>query len=330
MADIVHRINGHVATREWMHQFATDPSGFMTKVVESQDTDNQELVEPARVVEDEDAVQEDETRPDYPFHAFDKLDEVLHLQDRHPSAVYDIVEIGAGQGKLTKALKRVLPGGTRFAAVEPNNDRRTEFRHFVSDVPVFDGTASATTLPNESVGNIAIGHAFHCMAKANALDEFHRILVPNGRLGIMLNTGDFNSCPFMQDVERVVKSFNAAYVPSQPNHDQLQQIFHDRPHLFSPMQSQRIDTVFSASVDGIVDYLMSTCVMANLSHRRQTDVRLSIARLIEMNPDVTEDDHGEHKLELPCLVELHWVQKAQALQDIPAQQHPDDVVMQSC
>ncbi|RHY31363.1 hypothetical protein DYB32_007931 [Aphanomyces invadans] len=130
----------------------------------------------------------------------------------------------------------------------------------------------------------------------------------------MLNTGDFNSSPFMEEVERVVRSFNAAYVPTQPNQLQLQEIFHDRPNLFTPLESEHIDTVFSASVDGIVNYLMSTCVLVNLSHRRQTDVRLSIARLIEMNPDVTEDEHGQKKLDLPCKVEFHWVEKVQSHQ----------------
>ncbi|KAF0698330.1 Aste57867_11050 [Aphanomyces stellatus] len=253
----------------------------------------------------------DNARPDYPIHAFFKLKDFLHRSDRPHSALYDVVEIGAGQGKLTRALKRALPKHTRFAAVEADADLRTEFQHFISGVPVFDGSASNTSLPDESVCNIAIGHSFHYMESKNALDEFHRILVPNGRLGIMLNKGDFNVCPFMQEVERILKSFNAAYVPNQSSRE-LEDIFHERPFLFTPMQSERISTVHSASVDGIVNYLMSTCVISNLSHRRQTDVRLSISRLIETNPDV-RIENGQHMLDLPCEVEFHWVEKREVL-----------------
>ncbi|KAF0698328.1 Aste57867_11048 [Aphanomyces stellatus] len=41
MADIAHRIQGHVDTRMWMRHFCADPAAFMEKVVASQESDTQ-------------------------------------------------------------------------------------------------------------------------------------------------------------------------------------------------------------------------------------------------------------------------------------------------
>ncbi|CAK4635346.1 hypothetical protein LEN26_007080 [Aphanomyces euteiches] len=255
----------------------------------------------------------EKARPDYPARALANLNSFLHLDDQsHTTGLIDVVEVGAGRGKLTKALKRVLPKQTRFVALEKDASLRNELQSLVPGVPVYQGCANETNLPDASVRNIVIGHAFHCMADANALGELHRVLVPNGRLSILLNTADFNSSPFMNEVEYVVKSFNAAYTPHEEARA-LQDIFHECPLLFSKMESREIRTVLTASVEGIVEYLMSTCVISDLSHRRQTDVRLSIARLIEMNPDVRLEN-GRRILDLPCVVEMHYVEKRQALE----------------
>ncbi|OQR87791.1 hypothetical protein ACHHYP_08029 [Achlya hypogyna] len=251
----------------------------------------------------------DQARPDYPSSAIAPLKSVLHIEtDVRKKPLYDVVDVGAGTGKLTRALKRLLPTHTAFAAVEPSLAMRDAFHSTFPEIPVIDGSYSGTYLPSESVGNIMIGYAIHSCAERNTLEEFHRVLVPNGRLGIVWNSVDLSETPFMHEVDKILKSFNILkpVVPSESR--RLKDCFHESPNLFTELESLQVPIVHTTTVQDVVEYLLTLSVVESLPHRKQTDIRLSIARLIESSAKVRYDG-GQKLIDLPCLVEMFWCTK---------------------
>ena len=89
-----------------------------------------------------------------------------------------IADVGSGTGILTELL---LQNGNRVFAVEPNRDMRAAAELLLGKHPNFtsiDGTAEATTLPDQSVEVITAGQAFHWFDREPTRREFVRILKP--------------------------------------------------------------------------------------------------------------------------------------------------------
>lgn len=117
-------------------------------------------------------------RPSYPADAVAWLAERLELGPGRT-----VVDVGAGTGKLT----RLLPAtGARVIAVEPI----AEMRALIFETEALDGTAEALPLPDSSADAIVAAQAFHWFDHARALPELHRVLVPEGALGLIWNSRD--------------------------------------------------------------------------------------------------------------------------------------------
>ena len=121
-------------------------------------------------------------RPDYPQAAIDALVGALGIG---PGKT--VVDLGAGTGKLTRLL---VPTGVRLLAVEPLAGMRSALARAVPGIDVLDGTAHAMPLPDTSVDAVVAAQAFHWFADDGALAEIHRVLRPEGGLGLVWNVRD--------------------------------------------------------------------------------------------------------------------------------------------
>ena len=117
-------------------------------------------------------------RPGYPD------DAVRWLAGRAPR---DVVDLGAGTGKLTRSLVAL---GHRVTAVEPLEQMLAQLRASVSGVDAFVGSAEVIPLPDDSVDVVTCAQAFHWFDHALALPEIARVLRPGGRLALVWNTRD--------------------------------------------------------------------------------------------------------------------------------------------
>jgi SAM-dependent methyltransferase len=120
-------------------------------------------------------------RPDYPEAAIDTL-----IEGRGDPARLVAADAGAGTGIASRQL---AARGVRVIAIEPN----AEMRAAAEPHPLVewrDGTAEATGLPDGSVGLVLAATAFHWFRPREALHEFHRVLIPGGRLALLWNTRD--------------------------------------------------------------------------------------------------------------------------------------------
>jgi SAM-dependent methyltransferase len=100
-----------------------------------------------------------------------------------------VLDLGAGSGKLTRAIVRL---GFDAVAVDPDADmleRNTA-------APTLVGRADAIPVADGSVAAVTVGQAWHWFDPATAGPEIARVLRPRGRLGLIWNTRD-SSHPFV-------------------------------------------------------------------------------------------------------------------------------------
>lgn len=134
-------------------------------------------IEPERSF-DRAAVEYERARPDYPAAVLD----VLPL-----AAGADVLDLGAGTGKLT----RVLVGRyRRVIAVEPLDGMRAILEQVVPSAESLAGTAESIPLPDSSVDGVFAAQAFHWFANDDAVGEIARVLRPGGVLGLIWNEPD--------------------------------------------------------------------------------------------------------------------------------------------
>ena len=120
-------------------------------------------------------------RPDYPAAAFDAM-----LDGLGEPASITAADVGAGTGISSRQL---ASRGVRVLAIEPNAEMRSA-ADGAAGVEWRDGTAERTGLADTSVALVLCAQAFHWFRAGEALAEFHRVLVPGGRLALMWNTRD--------------------------------------------------------------------------------------------------------------------------------------------
>lgn len=154
-------------------------------------------------------------RPSYPVEVVDLLRSECGLNSESV-----VADIGSGTGKLTELL---LHSVCRVFAVEPNREmREAAERLLAASAPRFtsiNGSAEATTLPNQNVDLITAGQAFHWFDRVAARAEFQRILKPRGYAALIWNDRRTDTSPFLLAYEELLRQFGTDYV--QVNHRNL-------------------------------------------------------------------------------------------------------------
>ena len=145
-------------------------------------------------------------RPGYPEAVIDLLRAEAGWT---PDAV--VADIGAGTGISTEYFLR---HGNAVWAVEPNQSMReaaATLRRQYPKLEVVDGTAEASTLPDECVDLVVAATAFHWFDAAATRTEFLRILKPRGQAVLMWNKRVAESSPFLGAYEDLLLRFGTDY-----------------------------------------------------------------------------------------------------------------------
>ena len=99
----------------------------------------------------------------------------------------DVVDLGAGTGKLTRSLVAL---GHRVTAVEPLPEMIAHLRAAVPGVTAVEGGAEAIPLDAASADVVTVAQAFHWFDHGPALREIARVLRPGGRIALVWNVRD--------------------------------------------------------------------------------------------------------------------------------------------
>ena len=135
----------------------------------------------------------DRARPTYPSQAVDLL------LTEHPRQV---VDVGAGTGKLTAAL---TAAGREVAAVDPDEAMLARLAERVPGVRTLVGTGESIPLPDQWADLVTFGQAWHWVDVPAASAEVGRVLRPGGVLGLLWNIRD-TSEPWVAELGEVMGS----------------------------------------------------------------------------------------------------------------------------
>lgn len=134
-------------------------------------------------------------RPSYPAIAIDTILDGLS----HPTQL-NIADIGAGTGI---ASRLIAEREVRVQAIEPNAAMQQAADPHPG-ITWHQTTAEQTGLPEQSVDLVLCCQSFHWFDQLVALQEFHRILKPSGRVVLMRNDRNLDD-PFTQAYSDVVR-----------------------------------------------------------------------------------------------------------------------------
>ncbi|XP_005089253.1 uncharacterized methyltransferase C25B8.09 [Aplysia californica] len=131
-------------------------------------------------------------RPSYTAEAVDYVvSEVAAVAKSRPESTgttkYNVVELGAGTGKLTEVLCKKLPESCRYLALEPSQEFHDTMAAKNLGVDTVVGDAGAIPVEDGSAENVVCAQSFHWFADKEYLEEIRRVLVPGGRLMIVMN-----------------------------------------------------------------------------------------------------------------------------------------------
>ncbi|GAA4995172.1 class I SAM-dependent methyltransferase [Actinopolymorpha pittospori] len=182
-------------------------------------------------------------RPPYPPEA------VTWLVPEHAKIV---VDLGAGTGKLTRALRAP---GREVVAVEPSAGMRERFSQVLPDVPVLEGTGESIPLPDRSADALVCAQAWHWVDPERAVPEVGRVLRPGGWLGLVWNLRDV-SVPWVAELDRILRDYAAA-----PTEDrQVERV--GAP--FGPVERQDFRWRYPMTADDAMDMVASRSYVITL------------------------------------------------------------------
>lgn len=121
-------------------------------------------------------------RPPYAYEAIEALIDIIGLD-----STWNVADIASGTGNVSRHLTDKVG---RIFAVEPEEAMRHQAELLLSKYPSFvsvAATAEKTTLDDNSIDLITVGQAFHWIDWTVALEEFKRILKPDGWIAFLWN-----------------------------------------------------------------------------------------------------------------------------------------------
>lgn len=124
-------------------------------------------------------------RPDYPAEAVAWMLE--RIGDPPVGSRHKVVDVGAGTGKLTRAVTRL---GMLGIAVDPDAEMLAVLAKALPDVAVLVGTAERLPLLDSDVDAVVLGQAWHWVEPIAGSLEVGRVLRRGGVLGLIWNIRD--------------------------------------------------------------------------------------------------------------------------------------------
>lgn len=257
----------------------------------------------------------DLARPDYPDSCIKELLKTLGVAKDST-----VIDLGAGTGKLTKALLRAWNPNVKddelakaradnLLAVEVAHDMRTQFSKQFPTIRVVGGMAEDTRVLNDSQADfVIVGTAFHWF-KDISIQEIARILKPRGGLGLIWNMLD------PKDPENDwVRECRELLEPNGDarNHDtgQWKALFMDT-YLFSNPFANHVTRTYKieGTVEDVINCLKSFSAFAKLSHDEKEKYVQKVRQILSTHPKTK----GKEKIEVPFRVEMYTCTKRRKL-----------------
>jgi SAM-dependent methyltransferase len=210
------------------------------------------------------AVAYERSRPEYPAEAVDWL---------LPPGAKRVLDLGAGTGKLTRAL---AARGLEVFAVDPSPNMLDQLRAAVPGAIVSVGTAEDTPLPDASVDAILVGQAWHWVDQNAALPSAARVLRPGGTLGLVWNLRD-ERVPWVERLTTVM-------------HPAEGEIFMETGRIergpFGELESANFEWAREFTRNELLDLVRSRSYFITADEAEQASILAGVNDLLDTDPDV--------------------------------------------
>jgi SAM-dependent methyltransferase len=221
-------------------------------------------------------------RPSYPDEA------VRWLAGEEPR---DVVDLGAGTGKLTRALVAL---GHRVTAIEPLPAMLELLPTTAPGAFAVLGNAEVIPLPDAHADVVTCAQSFHWFDHGLALPEIARVLRPRGRFALVWNTRDDRD-PWVARLSAIVGSEtigkNDVYTVIDPS------------GLFEPVERARFTFEQELDRTTLLDLVLSRSYCAKLPPAEREPILEDVGRLYD-------EVAGPDGIRLPYVTECFRAAKA--------------------
>jgi SAM-dependent methyltransferase len=216
-----------------------------------------------------------------------------------PDGAELVVELGAGTGKLTRAVAAL---GVRVVAVEPDPRMLAVLLRLGHDG--VEGSAEAIPVETGSADAVVGGSSFHWFELEPALREIHRVLKPGGRLGFGWNHRDDRHPAIARMGEAVYEAQARTRGPRWRNRDWAADV--TAGGLFRDVEHALFEHVHELPREALDDHLLSYSGVAALSEDERRRVSAEVAEVLDSDRSVSDGV----TLRLPFVVSAYRATRA--------------------
>lgn len=216
-----------------------------------------------------------------------------------PEGAAFVVELGAGTGKLTRAVAAL---GVRVVAVEPDARMLAVLRGL--DLEGVEGSAEEIPCADGEADAIVAGSSLHWFDLEPALREIHRVLRPGGRLGFGWNHRDDRHPVVARMSETVYAAQARLRTPRWRSRDWAADLI--ASGLFRDVEYELFEHMLELPRDALEDHLMSYSGVAALEDDERRRVLDEVGELLDSDPAVTDGA----MLRLPFVVAAYRASRA--------------------
>ena len=172
-----------------------------------------------------------------------------------PAGSVDVLDLGAGTGKLTV---RLAERGLAVTAVDPIPEMLEVLSGSLPSVPALLGTAEEIPLPDNSVDAVLVAQAWHWFDPERAAAEVARVLRPGGRLGLVWNIRD-ERLGWVKELNRIIGCEH------DPSEDSV------RSDVFTDIETHRFEWTSYLTPQALLDLVASRsyCITSPADVRRK-------------------------------------------------------------
>jgi SAM-dependent methyltransferase len=213
-------------------------------------------------------------RPLWPEELLDRVVGELAL-----GAEAAVLDLGAGTGKLTRAL---VPRFARVIAVEPDDAMRDVLEEVVPRAEARRGSAESIPLEDDGVDAVFSAEAFHWFDAGRAVAEIVRILRPRGALVLLWNI-PLEYDDMGEEAEQVIsEAFERGGTPGLPRvlEGEWQRPIDEAP--FEELREAELDRDYVTGRDEWIANLLSVSSIAHQPDEHRAELA---HRLRELVPD---------------------------------------------
>lgn len=212
----------------------------------------------------------EKARPSYPDAVVDWL---LASNPR------DVLDLGAGTGKLTRALAGRV---ATLYAVDPSPNMLAQLSAAVPDAITAIGTGEEIPLPDHSLDAVLAAQAWHWVDEARAVPEVRRVLRPGGFLGLVWNIRD-ERVPWVAELSAIMHgSVAEEYVANNAV-----------PTDLGPVERFTVEWRRPVDRQGLLDLVASRSYVISAPEDERAEILRGVGELLDTHPGLAGRDSWE-------------------------------------